>query len=476
MVEKIKKLIPKKFFRTLAPAYHFILSFLAAISFGFPSRQLIVIGITGTAGKTSSSYLVYKMLKEAGYKTGLTSTVVFSNGGSERLNDKKMTMPGRFFIQRMLRQMVKNECSYAVIETTSEGIKQFRHRFINYDVVLFTNLYPEHIESHGSFEKYREAKGKLFKHLSRYKNKYVDSSKKVCSVKSGLKKIDYTRVQKTIIVNGDDRVASYFLNFWSEAKIIYSLKPNFDSSRLENSLSGESVVKDITVVKGSLDSVSAGGLEIKIGKQDLKINLLGSFNANNVIAAYAVGLSQTIEEEKIKLGLEKVKSLAGKMEIITEAKDFIAIVDYSFEPKALENLYQTIKLFSYNRLIHVLGSTGGGRDKARRQVLGGLAAEAADIVIVTNEDPYDEDPQVIIDEVALGAEKKGKNRNRDLFLVLDRREALKMAVDMANEGDLVLATGKGAEQYICLSQGKKMVWDDRKELRQAIVDKLCIDK
>src|SRR5680860_64270 len=476
MVEKIKKLIPRKIFITLAPVYHFILSFLAAVSFNFPSHKIIVIGVTGTAGKTSSSYLIYKMLKEAGYKTGLTSTAVFSNGDNERLNDKKMTMPGRFFIQRMLCQMIKNECSYAVIETTSEGIKQFRHRFINYDVVLFTNLYPEHIESHGSFKKYKEAKGELFKHLSRYKNKYVDSNKKVCRVKSGLKKIDYTRVQKTIIVNGDDKEAGYFLNFWSEAKIIYSLKPDFDCSKLEDSLSRESAVKDITVLNGSLNSMSVKGLEMNINNQDLKINLLGDFNAKNVIAAYAVGLSQSIDKQKIKLGLEKVETLAGKMEVISEAKDFIAIVDYSFEPIALGNLYKTIKLFPYNKLIHVLGSTGGGRDKSRRQVLGGMAAKTADIVIVTDEDPYDEDPQAIINEVALGAEKNGKSRGKNLFLVLDRREALKMAVNMAQEGDLVLVTGKGAEQYICLSGGKKMAWDDRMELRQAIVDKLCIDK
>jgi len=416
------------------------------------------------------------MLNEAGYKTGLTSTAIFSDGSDERLNDKKMTMPGRFFIQRMIHRMIKNECLYAVIETTSEGIKQFRHRFINYDVVLFTNLYPEHIESHGSFEKYREAKGNLFKHLSRYKNKYVDSNKKVCRVRNGLKKIELNRVQKTIIVNGDDREASYFLNFWSEAKIIYSLAPNFNSSKLEQNISNELSVKDLTVLRGDLLSVTVEGLEMKVNNHDLHISLLGDFNAKNVLAAYAVGLSQGIEDEKIKMGLEKVKTLAGKMEIIPEAKDFIAMVDYSFEPKALENLYKTIKLFPYNKLIHVLGSTGGGRDKSRRQILGALAAKMADIVIVTNEDPYDEDPQEIINEVALGAENNGKNREENLFLVLDRGDALKKAVNMAQTGDLVLVTGKGAEQYICLSQGKKMAWDDRKELRQAIVDKLCIDK
>jgi UDP-N-acetylmuramoyl-L-alanyl-D-glutamate--2,6-diaminopimelate ligase len=476
MMEKVKKMIPKKIFKALQPAYHFLLSLFSAILFCFPSRHLLIIGITGTSGKTSTSYLVYKILQEAGYKTGLTSTAVFSDGDKEWLNDKKMTMPGRLFIQKMLRRMIKNNCCYAVLETTSEGIKQFRHRFINYDVLVFTNLYLEHIESHGSFDKYKQAKGRLFFHLSRFKNKYVDDKKIVCCPKSGLEKINFTRAKKTIIVNGDDKQASYFLNFWSEAKIVYSLSPDFNFNKLEQNLSGEAAVKDFSAVRGELMSVSPFGLDLKINNQEIKLNLLGAFNAINALAAYSVALSQSIPIEKIKTGLEKVKSLAGKMEIISADQDFIALVDYSFEPKALENLYQTIKLFSYNKLIHVLGSTGGGRDKARRPILGRLAAEAADIVIVTNEDPYDEDPEEIIEQVINGAEQGGKQRGRDLFKILDRRDALKKAVELAKKGDLLLVTGKGAEQYICLAQGEKMAWDDRKELKQAIVDKMCIDK
>src|SRR5680860_860322 len=211
MLEKIKKLIPRNLFKAVQPPYHFLVAFFAALTHHFPSRKMIVIGVTGTAGKTSTVYLIAKTLNAAGYKTGFTSTAVFSDGDKEWLNDKKMTMPGRFFIQRSLHQMLKNGCRYAIVETTSEGIKQFRHRFINYDVLVFTGLYPEHIESHGNFENYKKAKGRLFSHLSRFKNKYESSDKTVCQVKTGLEKLNLLRVKKTIIINGDDKYADYFL-------------------------------------------------------------------------------------------------------------------------------------------------------------------------------------------------------------------------------------------------------------------------
>lgn len=476
MLEKIKKLIPRRLFAALQIPYHYLVAALAAVFYGFPSRRLLVIGVTGTAGKTSTVYLVAKMLTAAGYKTGFTSTAVFSDGDQEWLNDRKMTMPGRFFIQKSLKRMLDNGCRYAIVETTSEGVKQFRHRFINYDLLAFTGLYPEHIESHGSFEKYKEAKGQLFAHLKKCAPKYINESRIVVRPSSNLKKLDLRRVPKAIVVNGDDEQAGYFLNFWSESKLACTFDPEKDERFFERLLPTNAQVKDFVVVHGSDIAESAAGLSFMADGLPVNLRLLGRFNALNALMAYAIGCHQNIESEKIKAGLESVRGLAGKLEIIEAGQDFLAIVDYSFEPKAMEKLYQTLAVIPHKRIIHVLGSAGGGRDRSRRPLLGALAARQAEIVIVTNEDPYDEDPQEIIEQVAAGAESAGKTVGQDLFLILNRQQAIKKAVSLAESGDLLLFTGKGAEQAICVRDGQKIPWDERAVVRQEIVEKMCIDK
>ena len=201
LLHKIKKLIPTKLFTLLQPSYHFLFIWLAAVWYGRPSEKLIVIGVTGTTRKTTCVYLIAQMLMGAGYKVGYTSTAMFGNGEKEWLNDKKMTMPGRFFTQRILRRMVRNKCQFAIIETTSEGVVQFRHRFINYDILVFTGLYSEHVESHQGFENYKLAKGELFKHLRRCKTKYTDDKKYVHKPITNIKKIELNKVKKTTITN-----------------------------------------------------------------------------------------------------------------------------------------------------------------------------------------------------------------------------------------------------------------------------------
>lgn len=474
----IKRCIPVKLFKVLQPVYHFLLSAMAVAWYGFPSNKLIVIGITGTTGKTTSLYLTAKMLNNAGYKVGYTSTAMFSDGQTEWLNDKKMTMPGRFFAQKMLARMVKNKCHYAIVETTSEGINQFRHSFINYDILIFSNLYPEHIEAHGSFENYKKAKGKLFAHLKQCKTKYVDDKKQIVKADNGFKKIGANRVKKIIIVNADDKYADFFLSFWAEDKWEHKVKSQKHALLATAKRSGEAGSEvEGSKIKNNLNSIieygdidiSNGVAKFKVDGIDITLKLLGAFNVVNAMNAVCVGLSQGISLEKIKIGLEKIKNIPGRLELIKLGQPFIVIVDYAFEPGAMVKLYETVEVLPHQKIIHLLGSTGGGRDMARRSELGKIAGAKADIAIITNEDPYDEDPQIIIEQVSSGVIDAGKILNKNLFKILDRKEAIKKTLSLAEGNDLVLITGKGCEQAMCLANGVKIPWDDRKIVREELL-------
>ena len=428
----------KSFIKKLVPAcliswYHKALAFLAMIIYGCPSNKLIVIGVTGTNGKSTVINLIGEILEDAGFKVGWTATTNFKIAGKEWLNDKKMTMLGRTQTQKFLRAMVKAGCKYAIIETSSEGIKQSRHRGINYDLAVFTNLTPEHIESHGGFENYKKAKGQLFKHLTQRKKKTLNGR----------------LIDKTIIVNADDEHADYFLSFTADKKFTYSIKnpSNFRATDIE---------------------LRSNGSIFTVNNNSYKSNLYGHVNIYNELAAIAVAKTQNLTDDQIKLALMKFKSMPGRFEFIDAEQPFKVMVDYAPEPESMRQLYETIRVFNFKNIIHVLGSCGGGRDKARQPVLGKFAGEHAQYVIATNEDPYDDDPLKIIDNVAGGALEAGKILNQNLFKILDRREAIAHALSLAKQDDLVLITGKGCEQFICVANGKKIPWDDRKVVKELL--------
>lgn len=438
----MKKLIPKNVFQFMQPIYHYVLNFIAAAVYRFPSKDLIVVGVTGTTGKTTVTYMTAQVLEYAGVKVGYTSTAMFNDGKHAWLNDKKMTMVGRFFTQKMLRKMVKNGCKIAIVETTSEGAVQYRHKFINYDVMVFTGLYPEHIESHGGFDNYKKAKQKLFYHIERSKKKIIAGSE----------------IDKTIIVNVDDAHAQDFLCFDVKNKIGYTNK-------------SETILEDVDLITYSYEGMSRIGVKLYFDGTLVQLKVLGEFNATNAAAAGSICRALGINDETIKNGLEQINDLPGRIERIYEGQKFTVIVDYAFEPVAVTKLYDTMSVLQPHNIIHVLGSTGGGRDVSRRGRLGAIAGEHAQYVIVTNEDPYDDDPHEIMRGVAEGAKHLGKIEHKDLFMIEDRRAAIQKAIGIAQEGDVVLITGKGSEQAIAGQNGQLIPWDDREVVREVLKER-----
>jgi UDP-N-acetylmuramoyl-L-alanyl-D-glutamate--2,6-diaminopimelate ligase len=387
-------IIPRPIFEGAQPIYHYLLALAGAIIYGFPSRKIHVVMITGTKGKTTTCEMVNAILEEAGYRTALASTLRLKIAEKSKPNKFKMTIRGRFFLQHFLRQAVNAGCTHAIIEMTSEGAKQFRHKFIALDALIFTNLAPEHIESHGSYEKYRDAKLSIAQALE-----------------------DSPKLNKVIIANIDDKEGQKFLAIDVPHKVGYQLTQAEPYMR----------------------------------------QLPGDFNAYNWLAAISLAKQLGIREDIIKRAVSKFTGVRGRMETVIK-EPFEVVVDYAHTPESLTQAYQAI---GKKNKICVLGSCGGGRDRWKRPIFGELAAKHCQQIILTNEDPYDEDPQQIIKDIAYGI-KEGKKYE----VVLDRREAIRQAMRQAKPGEVIIITGKGTDPYIMGPKGSKLDWDDASVVRE----------
>jgi len=399
-----RKIIPKSIFKKAQPVYHYLLALAGAFYYKFPSRKIFIVAVTGTKGKTSVTELINEILNEAGHKTALLNTIHFKIGDKEERNLFKMTMPGRFFIQRFLHNAVANKCKYVVMEMTSEGVKQFRHKFIALDTLVFTNIAPEHIESHGSFENYLNAKLEIAKALEK-------SPKK----------------NKTVIANTYDEYGGKFLNIKVPNKIPLSVK-NAEPYMLSERFT-----------------------EITFDGLKMHSKLVGEFNIYNTLSAMHFAKTQNIDTQTIRSAVEKFTGAKGRVERVEEGQNFTVIVDYAHTKESLEALYNA---FDKSDKICVLGNTGGGRDKWKRPDMGAVADKHCKHIILTNEDPYDEDPMEIIKEMATGIKEQTPE------IILDRREAIKKAFTLAQENDIVLITGKGTDPYIMEARGEKTPWSD----------------
>lgn len=441
-----KYLIPKSIFKRLQPAYHYSLAFLGALFYGFPSKNLIIIGVTGTKGKTTTCNLIHHILNSSGRKTGLATTVNFKIGDREWLNQTKQTMLGRFQLQKLLRQMVEERCEYAVVETSSEGIMQYRHRFIDFNIAVFTNITPEHIERHGGFHLYRQAKVKLFE--------------KVAQKSNGIG-----------IYNLDDENVDYFLKPRIKTKI------GFTAALPSNVKNPKSFFEVNTEHRVSSIKLSENETELFFDKKKIEVPLLGQFNAYNTGAAIATCLALGIPFEQIRKSLKSAEPVPGRMELVDKNQKFTVIVDYAHEPASLEAVYKTLAVLKPSKksnLICLLGGQGGGRDKWKRGAMGKIAGEYCSQIILTNEDPYDENPNQILADIQLGiGNSKFQMQLADaahpnFYKILDRREAIKKAISLAKKGDIVILTGKGGESWMCVKGGKKIPWNEKEVVEEAL--------
>ena len=405
----VTAIVPASVLQPALSAYHLALAWLGASVYGHPSRRLVLIGVTGTKGKTTVTEMLSAIFEEAGQKTALLNSIRLKVAGITRSNTGR-SMPGRLFIQRFLDQAVRANCTVAIVEMTSEGARQHRHRFLEMDALVFTNLAPEHIESHGSYAAYANAKFDIGRALAR-------SSKR----------------PRVMVANANDKESPRYLTLPVEHALPFSLSAQKPYTADEN-----------------------GGY-FTFEEQRVDLKLPGIFSLENALAAATAAHALGIPVEAIARALGKIERVPGRAERIEEGQDFIVVVDYAHTPDSLQALLDAYKA---RRKICILGSAGGGRDTWKRPIVGRIAEESCDHVILTNDDPYDEDPQQIIEDIAHGMTHRPE-------IVPDRREAIRSAFLKALPGDAVLITGKGIDP-IMGPHGAKIPWNDADVAREEL--------
>jgi len=408
----IRTILPKRLYARLLPLYHRMLAYVACMWYRHPSRKMIVIGVTGTKGKSSVTEMLNAIFETAGYNTALLSTIRFKVGRESRPNMFKMTMPGRFFVQRFFRDARRANCDIAIVEMTSEGVKQSRHRCVALNALVFTNLSPEHIESHGSFENYVAAKLEIGKALAR-------SPKR----------------PRIMVANADDAHGKDFLALPVDQALPYSLAgADVHTSQEETTVTFDGV--------------------------HLRSPFPGTFTAYNMLAAATCARAFGISTDDIQKALANLSHIPGRVEYIDERQPYPVIVDYAHTKESLEALYTAFS--AYNKVC-VLGNTGGGRDTWKRPHMAACAENYCTHVILTDEDPYDEDPEKIVADMAAGMKTKPR-------IIMDRREAIAEALALAEktENAAVLITGKGTDPYIMRTNGTKEPWSDARVAREEL--------
>ena len=399
----------------LLSVYHYLLGLLGCIIYGNPSKNIKIVAVTGTKGKTTVVELVSSVLREAGHIVASSSSSHMIIGDRKTKNLSKTSTPGRFFLQHFLHKAIRANCDWVVIEMTSQAVLQHRHTFISLDALLFTNIAPEHIDAHGSFQNYLSAKLELAKHVSHSKKR-----------------------PRTIVANLDDEHGREFLNFEAENLVGFSKK---DAGTWHSDQTGTALV---------LDGIG------------IKSRLPGEFNLYNILATATFAKTLHIEPAVIGRGVEKVTYVEGRMESLPTAGNLgiKVIIDYAHTKDSFDAVY---KLFGGQPIISVFGSTGGGRDKWKRSELGAISEKYCSRIILTNDDPHNEDPKLIVADIISGITDKSK-----VVVEIDRRKAINMGIKAGLElkapgiTPVILLLGYGTYPYMTGPDGKQETWNEKK--------------
>lgn len=398
---------------------------------GFPSRQLTLVGVTGTDGKTTTTTLVWAMLQAAGLNAGMICTVSARIGGEEMDTGLHTTTPDPPDLQQYLARILQTGATHAVLEVTSHGLAQHRVAGCDFDVAVITNVTHEHLDFHGSLEAYRAAKAMLFEGLS------------LSFRKPG--------VPKVAVLNRDDPSYEYLHPLPADRRVVYSLSGPADVTATDLE---------------SARQATRFTLSLPRGKTRVRTTLVGAYNVRNILAAAAAGVALDLPADAISAGVAAVSGVPGRMERIEAGQDFLAIVDFAHTPQALQEALSTVRKMTPGRVIVVFGCAGL-RDRQKRTLMGRIAGELADVVVLTAEDPRTESLEEIMAASAAAAREVGKKDGADLFQIPDRGEAILRACQMARAGDTVIACGKGHEQSMCFGT-QEYPWDDREAMRRAL--------
>jgi UDP-N-acetylmuramoyl-L-alanyl-D-glutamate--2,6-diaminopimelate ligase len=422
----VKKVIPSQAFKHIEPYGHLGEAVLLNTINGFPAKGLKVIGVTGTNGKTTTAFLIHRMLHEAGYKVGMMTTVAYGAGLDIKPQMTHMTTASVPVLLKRIKELRAKGIEWLVLETTSHALAQHRVWGVPYSIAVMTNITHEHLAYHGTFDRYVNAKRMLFKQTNR----------NAAGMRLG-------------IINADDPAAEKFASDVDTA-ILYGIETG--DVRATNVKLGSDGVEYDAHMGGQTYHIAA--------------SLPGSFNVYNTLAAVSVGHALGLSQQQIEQGIAALTSVEGRMTSIEEGQDFGLIVDYAHSPDSFDKLFKDLRPVVKGKIIALFGSLGGG-DVPKRGLQGKIAGTYADEVIVTEEDNRQENPEVIMGQIAEGAEQAGKVRDKDLFIVADRRQAIDLAISRANKGDTVLLLGKGHEKTIERAT-ETIEWDEISIARKAV--------